>query len=123
MDNGDSIVQAYSQSGGDLSYFVGKQYGAGWLRTLGRIAFPIFKKLINVAGNTAEDVLVREKPVLSSLRDNALQEVSDTFLSKSDTPKASINSRQNLKRRSSSSASRNTTAPPLLQQQKRRRHN
>ncbi len=34
------ITSAYSgdQSGGDLPYFVGKQYGGGWLRTVARFA-------------------------------------------------------------------------------------
>ena len=74
-----SIVQAYSQGGGgggDLPYFVGKQYGSGWLRTIGRFAFPLIKRAMKVFGNTAEDVLVNEKPVLTSLRDNALNELS-----------------------------------------------
>lgn len=72
------IVQAYSQAGGDLPYFVGShQGGAGWLKSLGRIAFPILKRLFSVAQNTAEDVLVREKPILSSLGNNAMQEVTN----------------------------------------------
>ena len=75
-----SIVQAYSQGGGggggDLPYFVGKQYGSGWLRTIGRFAFPLIKRAMKVFGNTAEDVLLNEKPVLTSLRDNALNELS-----------------------------------------------
>ena len=33
------------QLGGDLPYFVGKQYGGGWLKTIGRFAFPIIKKI------------------------------------------------------------------------------
>ena len=70
------IVQAYSQSGGDLPYFVGAyQNGTGWLRTLGRFAFPILKRVLNVAQNTAKDVLFHGKPVLSSLGSNALAEV------------------------------------------------
>ena len=45
----DPFFQAYSgeidksQYGGALPYFVGKQYGNGWLRTVARIAFPIIK--------------------------------------------------------------------------------
>ena len=42
------ITALYSgpiQGGVDLPYFVGKQYGNGWLRTLGRFAFPIYVEL------------------------------------------------------------------------------
>ena len=65
------IAHVYSQSGGDLPYFVGKQYGSGWLRTLGRMAFPILKSLGSVAANTAADVLLDEKPLKESLISNA----------------------------------------------------
>ena len=47
VDN--AISNAYSQSGGDLAYFAGKQYGGGWLRTLARFAFPILKRVVGVA--------------------------------------------------------------------------
>lgn len=65
--------------GGEIPYFVGKQYGTGWLRSLGRIAFPILKKLVGVATNTAEDVLMNEKPFLSSLSSNAVGAAKDYF--------------------------------------------
>ena len=75
----DPIAEAYSsaQNGGELPYFVGggKQHGAGWLRTLARIAFPILKRLVGVATNTAEDVIMRDKKLLSSLKDNSMNEV------------------------------------------------
>lgn len=76
-----TLVKAYSsdQGGGDLPYFVGTQYGSGWLRTLGRFAFPLLKKVFGVAGRTAEDVLINEKPVLDSLRDNTVREVASTI--------------------------------------------
>ena len=73
------ILRSYDgeQDGGDLAYFVGKQYGSGWLRTLGRFAFPILKRVVRVAGNVAQDALNDpEKPILNSLRDNALSEVA-----------------------------------------------
>ena len=75
------IIDAYDgeQEGGNLAYFVGKQYGSGWLRTLGRIAFPIIKRVFRVAGNVAQDKLDNpDTPILSSLRDNALNEVAET---------------------------------------------
>lgn len=74
-----AITSAYSQEGGELPYFVGAQYGSGWLRTLGRFAFPILKKVLGVAAHTAKDVLVDEKPVLTSLRDNAISEAVNTL--------------------------------------------
>lgn len=75
------IVDAFSkpQMGGELPYFVGKQYGSGWLRTLGRMAFPLLKRVGRFLGNTAKDVIVNEKPVVESLKKNAIQEVSKTF--------------------------------------------
>ncbi len=43
----NEISQLYSQSqrGGELPYFVGKQYGGGWLSAIGRFAFPILRRL------------------------------------------------------------------------------
>ena len=69
------IVSIYSrpQEGGALQYFVGKQYGTGWLRTLGRIAFPILKRFGIVAAKTAQDVLYNDQKVLPSLKRNALE--------------------------------------------------
>ena len=60
------IIHEYSgQSGyGSLPFFVGKQYGTGWLRSIARFTFPFLKKALvavgNVAANTAEDMLSNE---------------------------------------------------------------
>lgn len=105
------IIDAYSQTGGDLSYFVGRQYGSGWLQSIGRFAFPILKKVFKVAGNTAEDVIVNEKPLLDSLRDNTIKEVMNPTSTKT------IN--RSVKRRAPSSI-RNNTQPPLFQKKRRR---
>jgi hypothetical protein len=88
----DSIAQAYSgsQHGGELPYFVGKQHGTGWLRTLARFAFPILKKAVGVATNTAEDVLVQNKPFVKSLKRNAIGELSNVFTN----PPTSMNRRK-----------------------------
>lgn len=102
-----AIVEAYSQSGGDLPYFVGNQYGSGWLQSLGRFAFPILKKVFRVAGKTAEDVIVHDKPVLDSLRDNTVQEVFNPQQSSINRPR---------KRR----ANQATNIPPLFQQKRNR---
>jgi len=97
------ITNAYSgdQSGGDLPYFVGKQYGSGWLRTVARFAFPLIKKVLKSAGkvavNTAGDMLEdNEKPLGQTLRKHALKEL----LSKT----TSINRGQKRKRRHQSSS-------------------
>ena len=70
------IANIYSQSGGDLPFFVGKQSGSGWLRTLGRMAFPILKRLGTVAANTASDVLLNDAPVKDALMSNAGRELN-----------------------------------------------
>ena len=84
-----NVVKAYDggdQDRGDLAYFVGKQYGSGWLRTLGRYAFPILKRVVRVAGNVAQDALDNpDKPILNSIRDNALSEVAETVGSSINT--------------------------------------
>ena len=74
-----AIVNAYSTSqyGGDLPYFVGRQYGSGWLRTLARFAFPILKRVGRVAVKTAQDVIEGDKKILPSLYENTISEVND----------------------------------------------
>lgn len=74
------ITALYSgpiQGGGDLPYFVGKQYGNGWLRTLGRFAFPILRRILGVAMNTGEDIVTKKKDWKTSLKDNATAEVKN----------------------------------------------
>jgi hypothetical protein len=75
------IFQEYSgQTGyGSLPYFVGKQYGTGWLRNIARFAFPFIKKALgvvgNVASNTAEDMLTNEnKSFGESVKENVVKE-------------------------------------------------
>ena len=98
----DPIAQVYSQKGaGALPYFVGKQYGAGWLRSLARIAFPIIKKAVgfagNVAANTAEDIIENKRAIGDSIKANVMDEVGRIFKSKRPTS-SSIN-RSKAKRR------------------------
>ena len=71
------IVSTYSepQVGGELPYFVGKQYGGGWLQLIGRLAFPLLKKIGNVFGKTAKNVVIDRKPFGQSLKSNALDEL------------------------------------------------
>ena len=75
------IVESYSKPmmGGELPYFVGKQYGSGILSTIGKFAFPLLKRVGRFAMNTAKDVLVDHKPIKESLKDNALNEVKSVF--------------------------------------------
>lgn len=68
---------ANSQVGGELPYFVGKQYGSGWLRTLGRFALPILKKIGGVAVKTASEVLNNNSKILPTLKNYALEEVGN----------------------------------------------
>ena len=93
-----AIAQIYSQPqvGGDLPYFIGKQYGSGWLRSLGRIAFPIIKKLAGVAANTAEDVIMNDEKILPSLAKNSISAVKSMVVRK--RPRKSINKRKRLGR-------------------------
>ena len=72
-----AIVSAYSQTGGDLPYFIGKQYGSGWLRNIARIAFPILKRVGRVAAKTAGDVIMGDEKILPSLMKNTVNEVKD----------------------------------------------
>jgi hypothetical protein len=99
------------QQGGDLPYFVGKQYGSGWLRAIGRFAFPILRKLGIMAANTAKDVLINEKPILPSLKENAMKTansvipglfteegegISKTSRKRKSSSKQSINKRRRM---------------------------
>ena len=78
----DPIAEYYSgQDGSSLPFFIGKQHGTGWLRTLARIALPILKTAAGAAGNiavrTAADVIDEKKTFKESLKDNALSEVGN----------------------------------------------
>jgi hypothetical protein len=83
------IVNMYSrpQQGGELPYFVGKQYGSGWLRTIGRIALPILRKLglsaakaaTGALAATATDVLMKKANLGQSLKKNAIIAAKQTL--------------------------------------------
>ena len=95
----DSIISTYSgpQNGGELPYFIGKQYGSGWLRTIGRFAIPILKRLGGVAYRTVKDVFNKNKDVLPALKENVMNEVADFTKDpkRSKSPKGgSINKRR-----------------------------
>lgn len=113
----DLIYNAYlpessNQIGGDLPFFVGKQYGSGWLGTLARVAFPILKRLAGFASNAAEDVIYHDKPVVSAIADQA-KTALDNFVKPS-----SINTsgkRQKGTRKTS------TSSYPLFQRKRARK--
>lgn len=86
--NRDAITRAYMQQdgGASLPYFVTRQYGAGWLRNLARIAFPIVRKVLGltgkVAANTAQDLINNEeKSFKDSLTENAKKEATKAIAS------------------------------------------
>lgn len=112
----DSITQAYSP------YFVGKQYGSGSLRTLARVAFPIIKRVVSVAGRTANDVINSNKDWSSSLKNNALEEVGDLV---GNAVGSTINSvkqhSSNNRKRTANSTSSTSSAPPLFKRHRMRR--
>jgi hypothetical protein len=98
----DPIAYAYSgQDGGaSLPYFVGRQHGAGWLRNIARIAFPILKHVVgaagNIASNTAEDMIENRKSFTESLKDNAINEANKVLTGGQKRP-SSINTPKNMK--------------------------
>ena len=64
--------------GGELPYFVGKQYGgaSSWLGSLVKMAFPILiKKLLGLGRSVADDVITRKKTIGESIKDHAMQTV------------------------------------------------
>ena len=80
------ILQEYSgQNGyGSLPYFVGKQYGNGWLRNIARMAFPFLRKALGVVGNiavnTAGDLINDEnKTIGQTLVNHTLNETKNAF--------------------------------------------
>ena len=77
----EAMIHEYSgQSGyGSLPYFVGKQYGTGWLRNIARFAFPFLRQALGVvgtvAGNTVQDMIEnKNKSLGQSIKENTLSE-------------------------------------------------
>lgn len=80
MSNPD-IINFYSnqQNGGELPYFVGKQYGTGWLKTIGRFALPILRRIGIFGMKTANDVINNNAQFLPALKSNALSEIKESL--------------------------------------------
>jgi hypothetical protein len=76
----NEIASLYSKSqqGGELPYFVGKQYGSGWLRTIARMAFPILKRFGLAASNVAGDVIMKNKSILPSIKTHGMDALGST---------------------------------------------
>lgn len=96
----NDIINLYSgaQNGGELPYFVGKQYGSGWLKTIGRFALPILKRIGSVLFRTATDVVNdKEAKVLPTLANYAGQEMSKVIEKrKPTTSQTGINKRRKM---------------------------
>ena len=99
-----NIVSEYSQQSGsgNLPYFVGRQYGVGWLRNLAKFAFPLLRKAVgavgNIAANTAQNMIENEGSTLgSALKKSASKEVGRVL--KPKRPASSINKGRAKKRR------------------------
>jgi len=96
-----AILDIYSQPtqiGGDLPYFVGKQYGSGWLGTLAKVAFPILKRIAGVASNVAQDVIYDEKPIKSAIADRAMETVGQ-IINKNDDHSQTSSINRGVKRK------------------------
>ena len=88
---------------------------------------------MKVFGTTAEDVLVNEKPVLTSLRDNALNELAilkgngvdpmaaATGVTATMIPPTSINVSRKRRRRTSTKQQQQQQPPPLYTKKKKRK--
>ena len=68
-----------SQSGGELPYFIGKQYGSGWLKTIGRLALPILKRVGLAGMRAAKEIMESKGPVLPILKQHALNELGQAL--------------------------------------------
>ena len=107
-----------TQIGGDLPFFVGRQYGSGWLGTLARVAFPILKKIAGIASHAAEDVIYRDKPVKSAIVDNAMGAIN-SFVQQQPPPptSSSINRGSGFGR---ASKRKNSSSFPLFQRKRKK---
>mgnify|MGYP003487397891 FL=1 len=107
VDN--DIIDLYSaaQRGGELPYFVGKQYGSGWLKTIGRFALPILKRLGGIFYKTATDVVSKDSKILPTLASYAGDELAKvapnlfennvvTKRKMESTPRKGINKRRKM---------------------------
>lgn len=57
MNSDVAKIYSDAQQGGELPYFVGKQYGSGWLSALGKYAFPILQEIGNKLKRTAVEAI------------------------------------------------------------------
>ena len=100
-----------NQFGGHLPYFVGKQYGSGWLGTFAKMAFPFLKKLVGIASNTAEDVIYKEKPIGEAVKDQLAKTVTNL-----------VGSNTSINRRSVHNKRKSNSSYPLFEAKRRKTH-
>jgi hypothetical protein len=70
-------IYSTSQTGGDLPYFIGKQYGTGWFRNIARLAFPFLKRIGSAFVKTASDVIMKNSDVLPALKEHGISAAKD----------------------------------------------
>ena len=76
------IINLYSrpQQGGDLPYFIGRQYGGNWKQTIGRFALflgrkfgmPMAKTVGSAALKAANEAIFKKRPVKEAIKENML---------------------------------------------------
>jgi hypothetical protein len=114
------------QQGGELPYFVGKQYGSGWLRTIGRIALPILRKLglsaakaaTGALAATATDVLMKKANLGQSLKNNAIIAAKQTLPTIKTEALGLINKIDSRKRKSGSQSKRGSHSKSINKHRK-----
>jgi hypothetical protein len=115
-----------SQQGGELPYFVGKQYGSGWLRTIGRIALPILRRLGLSAAKaasgaiaaTATDVLMNKGNIGQSIKNNAITAIKQTLPTIKAEALGLINKIESRKRKSGSQSKRGSHSKSINKHRK-----
>ena len=82
MSNPDIIsIYSTSQAGREIPYFVGKQYGSGWLQTISRFALPILRRIGAIGIKTVQDVISNTSKLLPSLKAIAMFEFHNFMFS------------------------------------------
>lgn len=127
-----NIVDMYSRPlmGGSLPYFIGgNQQGGNWLQRFRNFALPILKKLGlsaaksvgKAAVNTATDVLDNKQSFKESIKNRAMESLSDVKKSALDAIKegiASINKQKGSGIRNRRKRKRNNTSFGINKRQK-----
>jgi hypothetical protein len=113
-----------NQMGGDLPYFVGRQYGgaSSWLGSLVKMAFPILlKKLFGLGRSIADDVISKKKSFGESVKDHATSAVEGIVRSSKDheDQKGSGSTINRRKRKRNSKSFATASSFPLFAKQRK----